>query len=128
MDEGNLFQNRKNSFDYFSFNHFSNHLNRYFGQYAANPGRFIISEVKQDVEHNTQSVSIRATYPFGNIDIEQIEVKQLNSIEAATEPKSKTSAPTKVIKTTTISEVAVIGNELSSLLVSLYLALLDFTV
>lgn len=87
----------------------------FFEQYAANPGRFVISEVKQDEENDTQLVSIRATYPFGNIDIEKIEVKPLNSDESSTEPKSRTSAPTKVIKTTTISEVAVIGNDVMSL-------------
>lgn len=82
-------------------------------QYAANPGRFLISEVKQDDENDTKSVSIKATYPFGTVDIESIEVKPLNASESSTEPKTKTSAPTKVIKTTTISEVAVIGNELN---------------
>lgn len=99
----------------FGFYQVFNRLSCYFGQYAANPGRFVISEVKQDEQNNSKSVSIRANYPFGNIDIEQIEVKPLNSIEAATEPKSKTSAPTKVIKTTTISEVAVIGNSLTKI-------------
>lgn len=67
--------------------------------------------MKQDDEKDTKSVSIKATYPFGTVDIENIEVKPLNLIESSTEPKSKTSAPTKVIKTTTISEVAVIGNK-----------------
>lgn len=81
----------------------------FFVQYAANPGRFLISEVKHDDKNDIKSVSIKAKYPFGTVDIENIEVKPLNSIETSTEPKSKTSAPTKVIKTTTVSEVAVIG-------------------
>lgn len=80
-------------------------------QYAANPGRFLISEVRQNDENDTKSVSIKATYPFGTVDIESIEVKPLNASESSTEPKTKTSAPTKVIKTTTVSEVAAIGNE-----------------
>lgn len=84
-------------------------------QYAANPGRFVISEVKHDDENVAKSVSIKATYPFGTLDIENIEVKPLNSIESSTEPKSKSSAPTKVIKTTTVSEVAVIGTEIQCL-------------
>ncbi|XP_055322683.1 DNA polymerase subunit gamma-2, mitochondrial [Sitodiplosis mosellana] len=84
-------------------------------KYAANPGRFVISEVKQDDEKDTKSVSIKATYPFGTIDIESIEVKPLDLSESSTEPKTKTSAPTKVIKTTTVSEVAVIETVLDSI-------------
>lgn len=76
--------------------------------------------MKQDDEKDTKSVSIKASYPFGTIDIENIEVKPLNLLESSTEPKSKTSAPTKVIKTTTVSEVAVIGNEFRNFFVNLF--------
>lgn len=79
-------------------------------QYAANPGRFLISEPKHDEEKDTKSVSIKATYPFGSIEIENIEVKPLNLDSSLQENKTKINAPTKVIKTTAVSEVAVIGN------------------
>lgn len=77
-------------------------------QYTANPGRFSISEIKQNDENNTKSVSIKASYPFGNVDIENIELLPLD-YEPAAELKSKSSAPTKVIRTTTVSEIATIG-------------------
>lgn len=87
-------------------------------QYAANPGRFVISEVKQDTENDTKSVSIKANYPFGTVDIETVEVQPLDLIDMLPESKSKTSAPTKAIKTSVVSEVAVIGkfNNVSRLL------------
>lgn len=69
----------------------------------------MISEVKQDEEKDTKSVSIKANYPFGTVDIETVEVQPLSSLECSPEPKTKSSAPTKAIKTTVISEVAVIG-------------------
>lgn len=63
--------------------------------------------MKQD--EDTKSVSIKAKYPFGTIEIENIEVKPLNLDESAPEPKNKNYAPTKVIKTTAVSEIGVIG-------------------
>lgn len=78
-------------------------------QYAANPGRFVISEVKQDTENDKKSVSIKANYPFGAVDIETVEVQPLDLSDTPTEIKSKSSAPTKAIKTSVVSEVAVIG-------------------
>ncbi|XP_031621823.1 DNA polymerase subunit gamma-2, mitochondrial [Contarinia nasturtii] len=80
-------------------------------KYAANPGRFVISEVKQDEEKDTKSVSIKATYPFGTIDIESIEMMPVDSINS--EAKSKNA--TKFIKTTTVSEVAAIETVLDSI-------------
>lgn len=65
--------------------------------------------MKIDEEKDTKSVSIKANYPFGSVDIETVEVQPLNLVELTQEPKTKTSAPTKAIKTTVISEVAVIG-------------------
>lgn len=68
--------------------------------------------MKHDEEKDTKSVSIKASYPFGTLDIENIEVKPLDLIESpSADPKSKISAPTKIIKTTTVSEVAAIGNK-----------------
>lgn len=71
--------------------------------------------MRQDEENDTKSVSIKAKYPFGTIEIEDIEVKPLSFDETASEPKNK-YAPTKVIKTTTVSEVAVIGKMAFSML------------
>lgn len=77
-------------------------------KYAANPGRFLISEVKQG-ENETKSVAIKANYPFGNVEIENIELFPIDLVDSAANKKSKTNTPAKVISTTTISEVAVIG-------------------
>lgn len=60
-------------------------------------------------ENDTKSVYIKANYPFGTVDIENIEVKPLELNDTSTEVKSKNSPPTKVIKTSTVSEVAAIG-------------------
>lgn len=65
--------------------------------------------MKQDEDKDSKSVSIKANYPFGTVDIETVEVQPLNLIDISQEPKTKTSAPTKAIKTTVISEVAAIG-------------------
>lgn len=66
--------------------------------------------MKHDAEKDTKSVSIRANYPFGTIDIETVEVQPLDLVESMPELKSKSSTPTKAIKTSVVSEVAVIGN------------------
>lgn len=66
--------------------------------------------MKIDEEHDTKSVSIKANYPFGSVDIETVDVQPLNLVGLTQEPKTKSSAPTKAIKTTVVSEVAVIGN------------------
>lgn len=66
--------------------------------------------MKHDEETATKSVSIKANYPFGSIEIENVEIKPLNSTESTNDPKSKSSVPMKVIKTTVVSEIAVIGN------------------
>lgn len=67
--------------------------------------------MKQDAENDKKSVSIKAKYPFGTVDIETVEVQPLDLIESVPEVKSKSSIPTKAIKTSVVSEVAVIGNE-----------------
>lgn len=63
----------------------------------------------KDETRDTKSVSIKATYPFGTVEIESIEVKPLESYESQSEPKNKNQPPTNVIKTTAAGEIAVIG-------------------
>lgn len=69
----------------------------------------MISEVKQNAENDTKSVSIKANYPFGTVDIETVEVQPLDLTDSLPELKTKSSAPTKAIKTSVVSEIAVIG-------------------
>lgn len=68
----------------------------------------MISKTKHNEEDNTKLVTIKANYPFGNIEIEKIELLPLPSIQSI-ETNNKGTTPTKVVKTTTSSEVATIG-------------------
>lgn len=65
--------------------------------------------MKQDDENDIKFASIKANYPFGSINVENIEIKPLKLIESIPESKNKSTTPTKVIQTTTVSEIAAIG-------------------
>lgn len=50
---------------------------------------------------------VKAKYPFGTIDVEHIELLPLEAVEP--DCVLTKSTPTKVIRTTTIAEIAAIG-------------------
>lgn len=86
-------------------------------QYAANPGRFFISEVKSNgsTQNNqsTQSVSLTATYPFGNLAIEHIELISTESVYP--EEVEKNVIPSHIIRSSTFLELAAIEVVLDSI-------------
>lgn len=83
-------------------------LNNINFQYAANPGRFQISETKRNEELDTESVFIKANYPFGDIEIERIEMLPF-AAKNAEFSNNKAAEPTKLVKTVMTSEVATLG-------------------
>lgn len=86
-------------------------------QYAANPGRFYVSEVKpnnfSESNQNAQSVSLMATYPFGNLAIEHIELLPFQSMYL--EETRKHIIPNRIIRSSTFLEVAAIETVLDSI-------------
>lgn len=86
-------------------------------QYAANPGRFFISEVKSNdlTENNqiVQSVSVKATYPFGNLAIEHIELLPTESVFP--EEAGKDIIPNRIVRSSTFLELATIETVLDSI-------------
>lgn len=85
-------------------------------QYAADPGRFYISEVKSNDlndNQNVQSVSLMAAYPFGNLAIEHIELLPFESVYA--EDATKTVIPNKIVRSSTFIELAAIEIVLDSI-------------
>lgn len=63
--------------------------------------------MKQDKINDVKKVTIKAEYPFGALDIESIELLPLDAIEPNLKPQK--SDPTKVIRTTVLSDIAAIG-------------------
>lgn len=86
-------------------------------QYAANPGRFFISEVKSndltEYNQNEQSVSLKATYPFGNLAIEHIELLPTESVYP--EEAGKNVIPNRIVRSSTFLELATIETVLDSI-------------
>lgn len=86
-------------------------------QYAANPGRFYISEVQSnncsESNQNAQSVSLMATYPFGHFAIEHIELLPFESMHL--EETRKHIIPNRIIRSSTFLEVAAIETVLDSI-------------
>jgi DNA polymerase gamma 2 len=70
-------------------------------KFAANPGRFFISELKTDVMNgqNLQSVSVKSKFPFGNIELEKLELLPMSCFS----PKLKFLEELKKITSTTPS-------------------------
>lgn len=64
---------------------------------------------------NSQRVTIKARFPFGILDIENIELLPLEVAEPTLKPNK--SIPPNVIRTTAISEVAAIGELLAPRLI-----------
>lgn len=84
----------------------TSYLNNF--QYAANPGRFQISETKRNEELDIESVLIKANYPFGNVEIERIEMLPI-AAKVTEFTNNKSAEPTKLVKTVMTSELATIG-------------------
>lgn len=80
-------------------------------QYAANPGRFFISEVKSN--QNALSISLKATYPFGNLAIEHIELLPIESLYP--EQAGNNLIPNRVVRSSTFLELAAIEMVLDSI-------------
>lgn len=78
-------------------------------KYAANPGRFRITELKKN--ETTQSVSLMAKYPFGNLAIEHVDL-----VSTSDEfPESKIPLPPRIIRTRSFLEVATIETVLDAI-------------
>lgn len=87
-------------------------------QYAANPGRFFISEVKSndsssESNQNEQSISLKVTYPFGNLAIEHIELLPIESVYP--EQAGNNSIPNRIVRSSTLLELAAIEMVLDSI-------------
>lgn len=81
-------------------------------QYAANPGRFFISEVNGKSE-NVQSVAVKAAYPFGNLAIEHIELLPIETVHP--DEAGKNAIPNQIIRSSTFLDVAAIETILDSI-------------
>lgn len=81
-------------------------------QYAANPGRFFISEVNGKNE-DEQSVSVKAAYPFGNLTIEHIELLSIETVYP--DEAGKNAIPNKIIRSSTFLNVAAVETVLDSI-------------
>lgn len=78
-------------------------------KYAANPGRFRVTELKKS--GMTQSVSLVAKYPFGNLAIEHIDL-----VSTSDEfPESRIPLPPRIIRTRSFLEVATIETVLDAI-------------
>lgn len=77
-----------------------------FFQFAANPGRFFISEIRT-TQDNVQKLSIKSKFNFGNIEMEKIEF--LPTAVSQTLWKSDTTVTSNIIRASLCPEVATIG-------------------
>lgn len=84
-------------------------------KFAANPGRFFISELKTDLvnENAVQTVSVKSKFHFGNIELEKLELIPYNcfapKLKFLDEIKKVTATQPSIIRSSMVLESGTLG-------------------